>query len=382
MSLERLDRIKPFLVMDVLERADVMERAGEDVIHFEIGEPDFETPQKIRDAAFRALDRGETRYTHSLGIYPLREAVSSWYRKKYRVDVDPEQVIITMGTSPGLLLVLSVLVSTDDEVILSNPGYACYESFIRYLQAKPVPVSVFEETGFQLSINNILQNTNSKTKALLINSPANPTGVVLSPEVMVELSNIGIPIISDEIYHGLVYEGRVHSILEYTTNAFVLNGFSKYFAMTGWRLGYIIAPETYVRSIQKLQQNFFISPANFVQHGGLAALSEDHPEIEDMISAYRERRTVMIDLLRSIGFSINSNPSGAYYVFVNVKHFTQDSLKFTIELLENAKVAVAPGIDFGSNGEGYLRFSYAISIENIQEGVKRINNYLSNRIGG
>lgn len=222
MSLERLDRIRPFLVMDVLERANIMERAGEDIIHFEIGEPDFETPIKIREAAIRALDRGETHYTHSLGIYPLREAVSRWYRKRYRVDVDPEQVIITMGTSPGLLLVLSVLVSTGDEVILSNPGYACYESFIRYLQARAVSISVFEETGFQLSISNVLQKINAKTKALLINSPANPTGVVLSPEVMVELSNIGMPIISDEIYHGLVYEGRVHSILEFTTNAFVI----------------------------------------------------------------------------------------------------------------------------------------------------------------
>lgn len=368
--------------MDVLERANIMERAGEDIIHFEIGEPDFETPIKIREAAIRALDRGETHYTHSLGIYPLREAVSRWYRKRYRVDVDPEQVIITMGTSPGLLLVLSVLVSTGDEVILSNPGYACYESFIRYLQARAVSISVFEETGFQLSISNVLQKINAKTKALLINSPANPTGVVLSPEVMVELSNIGMPIISDEIYHGLVYEGRVHSILEFTTNAFVLNGFSKYFAMTGWRLGYIIAPEKYVRSIQILQQNFFISPANFVQHAGLAALNDDHPEIEDMVSAYKKRRTVMIDSLRSIGFSINSNPGGAYYVFVNVKHLSQDSLKFTMELLENAKVAVAPGIDFGSNGEGYLRFSYATSIEDIHEGVSRLKTYLSNRMGG
>lgn len=379
MSLERLDQIKPFLVMDVLEKADEMERAGENIIHFEIGEPDFDTPKKIREAAIQSLERSETHYTHSLGIYPLREAVSRWYRNKYRVDIDPEQVIITMGTSPGLLLALSVLVSTNDEVILSNPGYACYESFIRYLQAKPKPVPVVEDNGFQLSIETIRHSITPKTKAILINSPSNPTGVILSTENMIELSNLGIPVISDEIYHGLVYEGRAHSILEFTTDAFVLNGFSKYFAMTGWRLGYIIAPQKYVRTIQKLQQNYFISAANFVQHAGLSALTEDHPEIAEMVAAYKERRSVMIELIRSIGLTINSNPSGAYYIFANAKKFTSDSLSFSMELLEKAKVAVAPGIDFGSNGEGYLRFSYATSIEDIREGIDRLEQYLIRR---
>ena len=376
MSLERLEQIKPFLVMDVLDKADAMARSGEDIIHFEIGEPDFGTPRKICEAGMAALQRGETHYTHSLGIYPLREAVCEWYRKKYRVDIDPEQVVITMGTSPGLLLALSTLVSNGDQVILSDPCYACYESFIRYLQAETVPIPVYDESEFQLSIGDVFREINPKTKAIIINSPSNPTGTMLAAAVLVELANCGVPIISDEIYHGLVYEGRPNSILEFTTNAFVLNGFSKLFCMTGWRLGYIISPPQYVRNIQKLQQNFFISPSNFVQHAGVTALKEDHPELEERLNIYRQRRDTMIELLLEAGFEINAKPTGAFYVFANARRFSSDSLRFAMELLENAKVAVAPGIDFGKNGEGYLRFSYSTSVEKIREGIARINHHL------
>lgn len=376
MSLKRLEKVNSFLVMDVMEKAHEMERAGENIIHLEIGEPDFETPAKVREAGMEAIRQGKTHYTHSLGIPSLRRAVCSWYEKKYGVIAEPEQVIITMGTSPGLLLVLSVLASAGDEVILSDPGYACYPNFIHYMQAEPVFIDVHEETGFQYQIEDVKRKISAKTKAIMTNSPSNPTGNLLSPSIMADIAGLGMPIISDEIYHGLVYRGRAHSMLEYTKNTFILNGFSKLFAMTGWRLGYLIVPPEYVRTIQKLQQNFFISPTEFVQYAGVVALTEEHPELDYMRRTYDQRRQEMIRLLREIGFGVTVEPTGAFYVFANARKYCTDSLQFAFEILQKAKVAVAPGIDFGSNGEGYLRFSYANSLENIREGMRRLKSFL------
>ncbi len=375
----RLEKMTSFLVMDVLERAQELERDGQEIIHMEIGEPDFKTPAKISEAGQKALLNGHTRYTHSLGIYPLREAIVEWYRKRYHVTIEPEQVIVTMGTSPGLLLVLSVLLNPGDEVILTNPGYACYPNFIRYLEGVPVFVDVRESDGFQYRTEDIRRKISEKTKAILINSPSNPTGHLLPPEEMVDISRLYIPILSDEIYHGLVYEGKEHSFLELTPDAFVLNGFSKLFAMTGWRLGYLIVPEEYVRPIQKLQQNFFISAPEAAQYAGVVALTEEHPEIEEMRLQYNTRRKYLIGRLKEMGFGIQVEPTGAFYVFANAKRFTRDSLGFSFELLENARVAVAPGIDFGTNGEGYMRFSYATSLEKIEEGMDRLEKYLRTR---
>ncbi len=375
----RLEKMTSFLVMDVLERAQELERDGQEIIHMEIGEPDFKTPAKISEAGQKALLNGHTRYTHSLGIYPLREAIVEWYRKRYHVTIEPEQVIVTMGTSPGLLLVLSVLLNPGDEVILTNPGYACYPNFIRYLEGVPVFVDVRESDGFQYRTEDIRRKISEKTKAILINSPSNPTGHLLPPEEMVDISRLYIPILADEIYHGLVYEGKEHSFLELTPDAFVLNGFSKLFAMTGWRLGYLIVPEEYVRPIQKLQQNFFISAPEAAQYAGVVALTEEHPEIEEMRLQYNTRRKYLIGRLKEMGFGIQVEPTGAFYVFANAKRFTRDSLGFSFELLENARVAVAPGIDFGTNGEGYMRFSYATSLEKIEEGMDRLEKYLRTR---
>jgi len=266
-----------------------------------------------------------------------------------------------------------------DEVILTNPGYACYPNFIRYLEGVPVFVDVRESDGFQYRTEDIRRKISEKTKAILINSPSNPTGHLLPPEEMVDISRLYIPILADEIYHGLVYEGKEHSFLELTPDAFVLNGFSKLFAMTGWRLGYLIVPEEYVRPIQKLQQNFFISAPEAAQYAGVVALTEEHPEIEEMRLQYNTRRKYLIGRLKEMGFGIQVEPTGAFYVFANAKRFTRDSLGFSFELLENARVAVAPGIDFGTNGEGYMRFSYATSLEKIEEGMDRLEKYLRTR---
>lgn len=369
--------IPPFIVMDVLEKAQDLERSGADVIHLEIGEPDFPTPDKVNAAAIAAIQRGETHYTHSLGILPLREAVAAHYNRRYGVRVSPGQVIVTMGTSHGLLLTLCSLLDPGDEVILPNPTYACYPNFIRYIEALPVSVPVYAEEGFVYEPAAIRSKMSPRTKAILINSPSNPTGNLLPSAVLREIGDLGPYIISDEIYHGLVYGEREHSILEYTQHAFVLNGFSKLYAMTGWRLGYIIAPPEFVRPIQKSQQNLFICASSISQWAGLAALTEEHPEIPRMLATYDERRQFMIRGLRELGLGVAVEPTGAFYIFADVRHLTSDCYQLAFDMLEKAHVAVAPGIDFGSNGEGFLRFSYANSMENIAEGLRRLKDYLA-----
>jgi len=363
--------------MDVLEKAQELERSGAQVIHLEIGEPDFDTPHKITEAAIAAIQQGKTHYTHSLGILPLREAIAEHYQKRYSVSVSPDQVIVAMGTSNALLLTLCSLLDPGDQVILSNPCYACYPNFVRYIGGEPVSITVHAEQGFALEPAAIRQRLSPRTRAILINSPSNPTGNLLPPDHMRQIAELGPYVISDEIYHGLVYGEREHSILEFTDHAFVLNGFSKLYAMTGWRLGYIIAPKELVRPIQKSQQNLFICASSVSQWAGLAALTMEHPEIPRMLATYDERRKFTIKSLRELGMGVAVEPTGAFYVLADARRFSSDSYELAFDLLNRAHVAVAPGIDFGSNAEGFLRFSYANSLENIAEGMRRLKEYLA-----
>ncbi|MBT3182001.1 MAG: pyridoxal phosphate-dependent aminotransferase, partial [Deltaproteobacteria bacterium] len=314
--------------------------------------------------------------THSIGIKPLRDAVVNHYKKKYGVDISSDQVIVTMGTSPALLMTLCAIINPEDEVILSDPTYACYPNFITYIDGKPISVPVYEEDGFIFHPENIKKKISGKTKAIIINSPSNPTGCVLPKEIIGEIAELGPCIISDEIYHGLVYGEKEHSILEFTDNAFVLNGFSKYYAMTGWRLGYIISPKQFVRPIQKSQQNLFISPNSISQWAGVTALNQEHPEIAKSVETYNERRIFLISRLREIGFRIPHEPRGAFYILADAKKFSNDSYKFAFDILENTHVAVTPGIDFGNNAEGFIRFSYANSLENIVKACDRLESFL------
>ena len=381
MVSSRAQEIKPFLVMDVLERARELEAEGVDVIHLEVGEPDFDIPQCVKDAICAALEEGYTHYTHSLGCVALREAICEYYQRRYEVSIHPEQVIVTSGTSPAMLLIFSSLLDAGDEVVISDPHYACYPNFIRLVDGVPVTVPVYEEDGFQFRPEEIEARMSGRTKGVLINSPSNPTGNLLSSDRMSAIADLPTYVISDEIYHGLVYEGRERSILEYTDEAFVLNGFSKLYAMTGLRLGYLIAPSSFVRPIQKLQQNLFICANSVIQRAGIAALQESDADVAHMIEVYDERRRYTITRLRELGFGITVEPTGAFYVFVNAGHISNDSYGLAFDILEKAHVGVTPGIDFGSNGEGYLRFSYANSIENIAEGLDRLERYLQRRQG-
>lgn len=376
MISEKAKNITPFIVMEVLERASVLEKEGKNIIHLEVGEPDFDVPACVLKASETAMKQGRTHYTHSLGDPELRQEICNTYLKNYGVHISPEQVIVTSGTSPAILMVLFALCNPDDEIILSDPGYACYPNFISLSGAKMVKVPVYEEDGFQYRPENIRSVISERTKAILINSPMNPTGNLLSAETLKSISGFSPYIISDEIYHGLVYEDQAHSILEFTNRAFVLNGFSKLYAMTGLRLGYVIVPEEFVRPIQKLQQNLYICASSVAQRSGIAALREADADVEHMKNIYNERRKFMISRLRELGFRITVEPTGAFYVFVNAKHLSTDSYKLAFDILEKAHVGVTPGIDFGENGEGYLRFSYANSLENIIEGLNRLEKYI------
>jgi (5-formylfuran-3-yl)methyl phosphate transaminase len=376
MLSERAGTIAPFIVMEIMEKAAEMERRGIHVVHLEVGEPDFEVPGCVSSAVQQAFGEGRSHYTHSLGDPELRDEIVKKYAHEYGVTVSPEQIIVTSGSSPAILLVLGVLCDPGDEVILSDPGYACYPNFIRFIGARAVRVPVYEEDGFQYRPEEICRRISEKTRAIMINSPMNPTGTLLSPEVMQELARYDIPVVSDEIYHGLVYEGRAHCMLEFSDKAFVLNGFSKRFAMTGLRLGYVIAPEKYIRPMQKLQQNLFICASSVAQRAGIAALRLAGSDVSKMKDTYNLRRKYLVHRLQKMGFGIKAIPTGAFYVFVNARHIANDSYQLAFDILDKAHVGVTPGIDFGENGEGYLRISYANSIENIEEGMNRLEKYL------
>ena len=384
MSLaRRIQEIEPFLAVEMGERAEALERAGIDVVHLEFGEPDFEAPLVVREALQRALKDGRTRYTHSLGILALREAIAEHYVTTYGVNVSPDQILITAGTSPAMLLLFGHLLDPGDEVVLSDPYYACYPNFIRYADGRPVYVGVTEEDGFQYRPEAIRERLTARSRAIVINSPANPTGTVLSPERMAAIAELGREhgplIVSDEIYHGLSYEAPDRTILEFTDRALVLNGFSKAYAMTGWRLGWVIGPREHIRALQKLYGNFFISTNEFVQWAGVAALREAGEDSRRFRAIFDERRRAMIAGLRSIGFGVGAEPTGAFYVLANARHLSSDSVSLAYEILDATHVAVTPGAAFGANAEGYLRFSYASSVERIQEGLDRIARFLSTR---
>jgi len=379
LSSSRTEQLSPFIVMEVLEKAQAMMAQGEDIIHLEVGEPDFPTPEPVKEVTLQAIKDDDTHYTHSLGKLGLREEICRYYWKKYRVEISPEQVIVTSGTSPGMLMIFSALLEKGEEIILPNPYYACYPNFIRYVDGQPVFIPVSEEDGFKYLPEDIKKHLNPLTRAIMVNSPSNPTGVVLGADDFKALANLDQMIISDEIYNGLIYEGEEHSILEFTDQAFVINGFSKLYAMTGWRLGYVIAPREYIRAMQIMQQNFFICASSFAQEGGIAALRDCDREVQEMCKIYNERRLYLLGRLKQMGIATRHNPSGAFYALANVKKYSDDSYKFAFEILENAKVAVTPGIDFGSNCEGYIRFSYANSLDNIKEGLNRLEAFLQSR---
>jgi len=372
--------VKPFIVMDVMARAEELEKQGEDVVHLEVGEPDFDTPAVVQEAAIEAIRSGRTHYTHAMGLLELREVICEHYKKEYSVDISPDQIMVTSGTSPALLMMMIALLEPGDEVIVSNPHYACYPNFVRSVDGNLVEVRTYPEDGFQYRPEEIQKVLTKKTRGIVINSPSNPTGIVMTEQNLKDIARFTDQyIISDEIYHGLVYEGRARSILEFTDRAFVINGFSKLYAMTGWRLGYLIFPKKFSDAMKRIHQSFMISANSFVQWAGIAALTQAQDEVEKMKEIFNERRIYMVNRLKEIGFKIHHEPTGAFYVFADAREYCTDSFKEAFNIVETVKVGVTPGIDFGSGGEGFLRFSYANSLDNIKRGLDRVDEYIKTR---
>jgi aspartate/methionine/tyrosine aminotransferase len=378
----RMADIEPFHVMDLLARARALEAQGKDIVHMEIGEPDFVTPEPICEAAKRAIDAGLTHYTPAVGLPALREAISGFYQSEYGVSVSPERILITPGASGALLLTMGVLVNPGDEVIMADPGYPCNRHFARLMEGKAVGVPVGVETEYQLNASLLEKHWNKATVAALLASPSNPTGTLVPRENLQAMSDAvqsrGGRLVVDEIYHGLIYEGNVGTALSLSDDLFVINSFSKYFCMTGWRLGWLVAPEAYVHELDKLAQNIFLAAPTIAQHAALAAFEpEARAILNERRDVYRQRRDFLLPALRELGFDVPVVPQGAFYIYANCSRFTDDSYIFANELLEQSGVAITPGRDFGANApEEHVRFSYTTSLERLKEGVDRLGAFL------
>ncbi|MDR1242257.1 MAG: pyridoxal phosphate-dependent aminotransferase [Deltaproteobacteria bacterium] len=379
------EKIKPFLAMQILGKATELARQGHDIIHLEVGQPDFPTPECVKEAAQKAIRDNISGYTPGNGILPLREAVAEYYASEYNVSVSPERIVITQGSSPGLMMLLQAMCEPGDTVITPGPTYACYDSMINFAGASSIRVPAKEENGFQLDPDMTRKMLLPSTKLIMINSPSNPGGTLISRADLQKLAELGPMLLSDEIYHGLVYEGKAVSALEITSNCLIADGFSKRYAMTGWRLGWIVLPgdpgenKNLAGTVASMQQNFFVCAAAATQVAGIAALKHASQDIKRMAAEYNRRRMVMVDGLTRLGFGIKSSPAGAFYILANAGHLSGDSLALALDILDKAHVGVTPGVDFGPEAEGYLRFCYANSVENIEKALSRIKKYLENR---
>ena len=377
MFAKRAQQVEPFLAMEVMERGMAMSRTGTSIVQLGVGEPDFDAPPAAVKAAVASLHAGETHYTDSRGLHELRHAIATECEARRGVPVDPDQVIVTSGTSPAILLCLSLLVDAGDEVILATPHYPCYPNMITACGGTPVLVPTSPQDGFIMDVAKVREAITPRTRAIFLASPANPTGAVQPREVVEGLAGLGVPILSDEIYDGLTYDGaEVTSPLGLADEVYLLDGFSKRYAMTGFRLGYLIAPKKAMRALQSFNQSFFISTSQFVQQSGIAALAHGADHVEHMRREYAIRRRLLIDGLREMGLSIPIDPPGAFYVLVDMRHFERDSLTLCFDILDEAHVALGPGRDFGEIAEGFVRFSFATARPEIEEALRRLSRAL------
>ncbi len=376
----RMAHIEPFHVMDVLARARALEAQGRSIIHMEIGEPDFPTADLIVEAGVAALQAGKTHYTPALGLPELREAIARSYAPG--VHVEAERVVVTPGASGALQLIFGALLSPGDEVLLADPGYPCNRHFVRLFEGVPVGIPVDASSSYQLTAELIRRHWTPRTVAALISSPSNPTGTVVSDEEMAHIvstmEELGGVLVVDEIYHRLTYGVELSSALRYSERVFVVNSFSKYYGMTGWRVGWLVAPREYVPAIDKLAQNIFLAASTPAQYAALAALTPQvRVELERRRQIFRERRDYLLPALRELGFDIPVEPQGAFYLYADCSRFTSDSRTFALQLLEQIGVAITPGADFGFHRpERHVRFSYANTLKNLKEGVRRLATFL------
>lgn len=379
---KRMEAIAPFYVMELVARTRALEAEGRSIIHMEVGEPDFPTAAPVIAAGQQALTAGYTRYTPAAGIPELRHAIAGHYYNRYGVRVTPERIVVTPGASGALQLATGVVINAGEQVLMTDPGYPCNRHFVRLLEAEPVGIPVGPEQAYQPDAQMIQDHWQPSTVAVLLASPANPTGTIISQQTCAEIIQVvdaqGGQLIIDEIYHGLTYDHHVTTALAQSENVFVVNSFSKYFGMTGWRLGWLVAPDAYVRDAEKLAQNLFLAPSTPAQYAALAAFSPEATEIfETRRQEFQRRRDFLLPALRELGFYIPVVPSGAFYIYADCSRFTDDSYRFAMELLETAGVAITPGLDFGSHrANQHVRFAYTTSLEKLAEGVARLRRAL------
>lgn len=378
----RIQQISPFYVMDILAQAQQLEAAGHQVVHLEVGEPDFTTPVAVKQAAKRAIDNNRTFYTPASGLPELRQAIADYYVKRFSVAVDANNILVTPGASGALQLALAAVVNPGQKVLMADPGYPCNRHFVRLLEGVAQQVAVDESTHYQLNRELIESNWTEQTVAVLLATPSNPTGTLVDRETLAEIIQLvearGGVLIVDEIYQGLVYEQAEFSALELSRNLFVINSFSKYFSMTGWRLGWLHAPAMYVEPINRLAQNLFLAAPSISQYAALAAFEPTTLQTLDQQTAeLKRRRDFLYTGLQQLGFKLKLKPVGAFYIYADITAFSDNSFTFCSELLRQAHVAITPGVDFGEyHAHRYVRFAYTQPVEQLQLALQRIGEFL------
>lgn len=375
---KRLERVESFHVMSLMAEAKKLEAQGNHVIHMEMGEPDFSTPEPIVEAGIAALQAGITHYTPTLGLPALREAIAEFYQNEYRVSVESEQIIITPGSALALQLVLTLMVSDADQVAIADPAYPSTHNLVHLLGGSVLQIPVSEDSSWQLNIELLKQHWNESINAVLIASPSNPTGTILEDQELQKIASFcadkGVFLLVDEIYHGLVYSQAPRTAVGINENTFVINSFSKFYGMTGWRVGWIVAPKNYLSELNKLAQHTFLAAPTPSQHAALAAFQTNTQKILiERREEFRKRRDYLINALESIGFGIRVKPEGAFYIYADSSVFSEDSYEFTCKILNENHVAFTPGIDFGVAGANqHVRFAYTTNLDNLKIGIERL----------
>ena len=363
-----------------MAEAKKLDALGHRVIHMEMGEPDFSTPQPIIDAGIHALQSGITHYTPTLGLPALREAIAEFYFKEYQVTVDAEQIVITPGSATALQLVLTLMVNDGDSVAIADPAYPSTHNLVRLLGGQVIQIPVHEDTMWQLTVDVLKEHWKESIKAVLIASPSNPTGSILEDSELQKIADFcaskGVFLLMDEIYHGLVYGQHPKTAVGLNENTFVINSFSKFYGMTGWRVGWIVSPTSYLDDVNKLAQHTFLAAPTLGQHAALAAFEDETQQILfARRDEFRARRDYLYDALENIGFKIPVKPQGAFYMYADSSAFSEDSFKFANDVLQKKHVAFTPGIDFGVSGASqHVRFAYTTNLENLKEGVQRLSD--------
>ncbi len=379
---KRSKTLSPFHVMDILAQAKALSQQGKTIYHMEVGEPDFPTAECIINAGIRALEQSKTHYTPALGLPELRSAVAEYYDRKFSVKINPQRIIITPGASGAIQLAILCLLDAGENVLLADPGYPCNRNIAQVLAAETISVPVSSDSYYQLDANSVAQHWNSNTRAAMVATPSNPTGTVLPVVQLSELCHFveqqNGHLIVDEIYQGLTYDVEDYTALQYSDDCFIINSFSKYFGMTGWRIGWMVVPECYVDAIDRIAQNIFLAPPTISQYAALTALKESTQHVlDERRDVFKQRRDFLLPVLEQLGFEVAAKPQGAFYIYANCERFTDDSFTWVKQLLNEQGVALTPGIDFGNYlANKHCRFAYTLSLELLEQAVDKIDAFI------